>query len=274
VSRPQYTSLFASDIDEPVRGGGSGGTRYFYRSGLKVGCLRAGATEPNFDGLGQEAGWMPWSWCNLKRNPFGELAAEERAELAVVDVTGILARVRQSYHAVQLIGPCGRGKTTRLLALLHREPAASYVYLAEDEPCGAIAVGKPVMIDEAQRLPRRLRGIVFASGLPLVLATHRDLSKPLRRAGYEVHTEQIGQTNDASTVHRIMNRRIEAARLDKGPLPHLSLDQAERLVDQFGSNIRSMEAYLYDVVQQQRRAAWKTQAEAKGNEDGELRFEH
>jgi hypothetical protein len=195
--------------------------------------------------------WLPWARCNLCRNPFGELTPEERAEVAVVDVNLIAQRVETMRSAVQLIGDCGRGKTTRMLALRKRSPAASYVYLPEDGPCPAIPEGNPILIDEAQRLPRVAMRRIFATGVPLVLATHRDLGRQLRRYKYIVHTEWIGKGNTPELVHQLLNRRIEAARLQKGPLPILSLDQSRWLVGRFGSDIRGIENYLYERVQTQ-----------------------
>tara|TARA_R110002049_G_scaffold50370_1_gene142943 strand:+ start:32856 stop:33524 length:669 start_codon:yes stop_codon:yes gene_type:complete len=208
--------------------------------------------------------WLPWAWCNLRRNPFGELSRDERARLAVVNAPELARLVENQRHAVQLIGECGRGKTTRMLALQKYLPDASYTYLAEDQPCGPIPVGRPILIDEAQRLTRRARRAIFCSGLPLVLATHRDLSRPLSRAGYHVTTQWIGQHADAEHISQIMNRRIEAARLANGPVPTLSMQQADQLVARFGSDIRKMEAFLYDNVQQQKKT--------EGMQRGEMRF--
>ncbi len=196
-------------------------------------------------------GASPWARSNLRRNPFGELTRQERAELAVVDVDAIAARVSKSFSAVQLIGDCGRGKTTRMLALANRLQRASYVYLSQDGPCPPIAEGNPVLIDEAQRLPRRVARCVLQSGLPLVLATHRDMGRLLRRFRYTVHTEEIGRGNTPELVCRLLNRRVEASRLTDGPLPELSLAQTRRLVRRFGSDIRGIEAYLYEEVQTQ-----------------------
>ena len=197
-------------------------------------------------------GQMPWSWCNLRRNPFGELTRDERAQLAVVDADSIADQVSQNHSALQFIGDCGRGKTTRMLALAGRLPQSSYVYLPEDQPCPAIALGRPILIDEAQRLPRRVRRQVFASGLPLVLATHRDLSGPLRRSGYQVITQRIGDDNTAQHVAKLLNRRIEASCIDPQiAVPTLTLQDAQFLVAKFGDDVRSMESYLYDVVQSQ-----------------------
>jgi hypothetical protein len=195
--------------------------------------------------------WLPWASVNLRRNPFGELTSDERAEIAIVDLDPIIAHVAEPMSAVQFIGACGRGKTTRMLALRHRLPDASYVYLPEDQPCPAIAMGDPLLIDEAQRLPRSVRRRVWASGLPLVISTHRDLRRSLRRYGYRVWTIRIGIENTSSLVHQVLNRRIEASRLHSGPVPLVSLNVAECLVSRFGTNVRAIEHYLYEQLQNQ-----------------------
>jgi hypothetical protein len=195
--------------------------------------------------------WLPWARCNLRRNPFGELTPQERAEVAVVDVESIARRVARTGSAVQLIGDCGRGKTTRMLALARRLPAASYVYLPEDGPCPAIAEGSPLLIDEAQRLPKAAWRCVFATGLPLVLATHRNMSRLLRRFDYSVQTDWIGEGNTPELICQLLNQRMEASRLREGPIPVISLDDADRLFKRYGSDIRGIENYLYERVQTQ-----------------------
>lgn len=199
-----------------------------------------------------EGGWLPWAWCNLRRNPFGELTRAERVEVAVVDVAAIREKLSEPKTAVQFIGDCGRGKTTRMLVLAASFADAHYVYLPEDEPCPAIAEGSPLLVDEAQRLPKRVRRSIFATGLPLVLATHRDLTRSLRRFGYQVHTECIGQGNNARLLAEVLNRRIEASRLAAGPVPELSVQDAETLVQRFECDFRGIEGYLYERVQAQK----------------------
>ena len=208
---------------------------------------------------------FPWARMNLWRNPFGELTPDERAQLAVF-ADGELSRCDVGDgQAVQLIGACGRGKTTRLLAMLRELPEASYVYLPEDGPCPAIPAGCPLLIDEAQRLPRRVRGKILSTGLPLVLATHKDLERVLIRFGYSVRTIRIGHENTPELICRLLNRRIEASRLSAGPLPVLSLQLVDRLVQRFGSDVRAMEGFLYERAQTQ-----VTQDQVI--QDGEVRF--
>lgn len=203
-------------------------------------------------GQASQLNWMPLAHWNLGRNPFGELTREERAEVAIVDVDSITPLVQNDHRAVQFIGDCGRGKTTRMLALHRVLTDSTYAYLPEHGPCPSIAAGRPVMIDEAQRLPRRIRKQIFALGLPLVLATHRDLTRPLKRVGYQVVTFHIGDGNDPMLVYQALNRRIQASCLNsQQPVPELSMDDATELVNRFGSDVRAMEGYLYDIVQTQ-----------------------
>jgi len=194
--------------------------------------------------------WLPWARFNLHRNPFGELSSEERSELAVVEVDDWLEMLRKPMCAVQFIGACGRGKTTRMLKLRSRLPESSYTYIPEDLPCPPIELGNPVLIDEAQRLPRAARRRVFNSGCSLVIATHRNLERVLRKHGYRVITEHVGAGNGPHLVLESLNRRIEASRLGKGPVPTLSLCDAKALVKEFGSDIRSMENKLYVLFQE------------------------
>ncbi|MGB7345964.1 MAG: hypothetical protein WBD20_17230 [Pirellulaceae bacterium] len=231
------------------------------------------STEANADAIKNRVmrAGMPWQWCNLRRNPFGELTRGERAALAVVDVKEIAQQVSENHTAVQFIGECGRGKTTRMLAIGRWLKESSYVYLPEDEPCPSIAFGRPILIDEAQRLPRRVRKQVFATGLPLVLATHRDLSRSLRRFGYTVQTQRIGTNNTPELICRLLNRRIRASCMDAAEqVPELSISDADQLVQRFGSDVRAIESYLYDVVQSQTSASLGYERSERNN--GQMRF--
>lgn len=213
-----------------------------------------------------------WPGHNLFRNPFGELTRSERAELAVVNTDAILAAICVSpsggnearfrpLTAYQLIGECGRGKTTQMLAIAKQFPSASYVYLPEDQPCPAIPVGEPLLIDEAQRLPWRVRRKVFSSSATLVLATHKNLAPALRRSGYTVTTERIGLSLSPSQLAEILNRRLKASRRDpQAACPLVTVDVAADLIRRFGTDVRGIEGYLYDIVQSQ------------VNQHGEMRF--
>ncbi|MDA8744457.1 hypothetical protein N9N28_07485 [Rubripirellula amarantea] len=191
----------------------------------------------------------PWARWNLVRNPFGELTRGQRASLAVLDEWDSLESFTRQRHAVQFIGDCGRGKSTRLISLQSRLPESVYVYLAEDAPVPALPVAAPLIIDEAQRLNRAAMKCVFNSGVPLILGTHKDLSRRLRKHGYNVVTYAIGEQNTPSLIRRVLNRRIEDARFGEGEIPFISEADAEQLSRRFGTDIRAIEGYLYETWQ-------------------------
>lgn len=190
--------------------------------------------------------WLPHARFNLRYNPFGELTRQQRIAAAVVEIDDHVQWLVGARRAVQFIGDCGRGKSTHLLAMLHCFPTAAHVYLPAIGALPEIPHGDPLLIDEAQRLPWHVRWRVFRRGVPLILGTHTDLISPLTRAGYTVRTIHVSENHDGVRLCKILNRRIEMARLGPGKIPEITLDEAERLVERFGNDIRSTEAYLYE----------------------------
>jgi len=204
--------------------------------------------------------WLPFSRWNLRYNPFGELTPSERAQLAIFDAQPFAQRLAEGQTAIQFIGPCGRGKTTRLLALQRHLaiPSSATIYLPPlswATPrwwCKLLRIrGAPIIIDEAQRMPPPIRRSIFRRRVPLLLGTHRDLAAPLRRAGYRVYTYCVGPQNDAGHVATVANARLSAARLSAAEVPQLSIQDAQWLVARYGDDLRGIESFLYHQVQQQ-----------------------
>ncbi len=204
--------------------------------------------------------WLPFAHWNLRYNPFGELTQQERVELAVFDPAAVAEPLQRGQTAIQFLGDQGRGKTTRLLSLAHHLslPPAACLYLP---PWSGIQphwwrrtlrlTGDCLLIDETQRIPWWVRQLVFARRLPLLLGGHRDQTRHLRLCGYRVISYHVGTENDADHVRRVLNRRLQAARLGPGPIPEITAETAERLVTRFGDDLRSMETYLYFRLQEQ-----------------------
>jgi hypothetical protein len=191
----------------------------------------------------------PYARLGLRRNPFGELTRDERASLAIVDITPWLPALNVERTALQFIGDKGHGKTTHLLAIHGSLPSSPYVYLPEDGPLPAIPRLRPLLIDEAQRLGRFARWRVFARGGPLVLGTHRDFSSELQRAGLQVVTIDVSAKQSPERLVQILNARIDRFRLADADSPLISISQARKLQQQFGGDIRAVESYLYDLFQ-------------------------
>jgi len=203
--------------------------------------------------------WLPFAQWNLRYNPFGELTAAECAQVAVFDPEPYIEVLRCGRAAVQFIGDCGRGKSTRLLTIQQRVGSeAAFIYLpafAAVTPQWWLQLwrlrGDLLIIDEAQRIARPLRSRLFRRGRPLVLGTHRDLTRSLQRAGYQVTTVPVGPGNNAQHVRRMANARLAAARLAPGEVPQMSLAEAQQLVNRFGDDLRAIQYFLYHQVQHQ-----------------------
>lgn len=211
--------------------------------------------SPPADGPVAGRSWLPMAPLNLRVNPFGEWAREDRIAMAQLDAAPWLGALQHERHALQFVGACGRGKSTHLLALArllafapHGIPS-HYCYLPPRGPCPPFPAAGILLIDEAQRLPWLRRRRLLRQGRPLVLGTHRDGRGPLQRAGYTVETVDLDQLKPPEQLAAILNRRIEHARLGDGPLPSITPAEAARLQIWFGSNIRAAEHYLYHQFQ-------------------------
>ena len=185
------------------------------------------------------------------RNPFGELTRAERAELAVADELdewlGLLADERA---AIQFVGGCGFGKSTYLAMIESRLAEAVYIYYPEVGRRPPLPRSRPVLVDEADRMGWYQHARLLSGRGPIVIGTHVDYSWRLKRAGFRVTTVNVERPLAPQLAMRILNRRIEGSRLD-GRLPVPVIDElfAEHLVRSFGSNLRSIEHYLYDRFQ-------------------------
>ena len=162
------------------------------------------------------------------RNPFGELTVSERAELAVVDVDKYLAWLEQSSRAVlQVMGPCGHGKSTHLRALQYAWAARhaadlpadlpALVYFPEEGHQPALPCSRPLFIDEAQRMGWWRRRQMLGGAGPLVIGTHRDLSRELTAAGFQLMTVDLSQPMPTERLQEVLNRRIAASRRPASP---------------------------------------------------------
>ena len=205
----------------------------------------------------------PFARYGLYRNPFGELTVEERAELAVVEVEPLIDWLSASDRAVlQVAGPCGHGKSTHLRALQFAWSARtaardrpSYLYFPEEGDQPALPRSRPLLIDEAQRMSWWRRRQMLSAAGPLVLGTHRDMARELIAAGFQVRTIDLSQPMSVERLQCALNRRIAASANQRStqierfhPL-RLSTTQVVALQHRFGSNIRLIEDYLYELFQ-------------------------
>ncbi len=191
---------------------------------------------------------LPFSHLNLRRNPFGEVPAEERGQLAVADVERFVPRLSEPGFVVEFVGDCGRGKTSHLRALWEHFRQAPFVRVDED-PRGFRAPKAPVVfVDEAQFLTRRQRGRLFGQRASFAVGTHERLADVYERAGLDWVTIELGGV-DAALVEEMIARRVEWARRGSGPVPQVTRAAVERLIERHGDDLRAIEHELYEVFQ-------------------------
>ncbi|MEM6692775.1 MAG: hypothetical protein AAF664_25330 [Planctomycetota bacterium] len=195
----------------------------------------------------------PWLQHNLVRNPFGELTRDEKIEAVVLDEIWLESCTRwlgQKRALIELVGRKGRGKTTRLLALSQRLQGAHYVYISEDRHVPGLPEAHPLIIDEAQRLPRNLLKRILRSETALVLSTHWPLLSEVHRPSRMVRRQRIGSSNNESLIAKAISKRIELARYRPGQIPCVSQSEVKRLHKRYGTNMRMIEEALYQEWQQ------------------------
>ena len=196
-------------------------------------------------------GGLSFAQLNLRWSPFGELSSLEWASLASVDVEHVVSRLCNPSYAAQFAGQNECGKTTHLLAIRDKFPHAGYVHIPEGEP-RAIPDGCPLIVDEAQRLTRLQRFRLLGRRVPLVLGTHEDFGRALRRAGRDVETLSVGSPTDPNRLYVLVNRLIRRFRRGPGHVPWVSRATAELLVARCGPDLRAIEGLLYHRFQEMR----------------------
>ncbi|MEZ6119909.1 MAG: hypothetical protein R3C28_25525 [Pirellulaceae bacterium] len=165
-----------------------------------------------------------------------------------MQLEAILPELSDANVVVQFVGEKGYGKTTHLLAIHAAIPGATYTHIPEGQTV-KITTGRVTLIDEAQRMTWWQRWYFFRRPAPLVLGTHFDYQRTLTRLGRRVITVQVGQETTVEHVHHLLNQRIEWVRREPGAVPQIRLETVQRLMQQFGPDIRSIQQALYEQFQ-------------------------
>ena len=191
---------------------------------------------------------LPYSQLNLTRNPFGELSTDERIRVACLRSEEMMDFLKQPKSCLQFLGEKGRGKTTHLLFLRRKLKAGSYVHYEEHEKT-TVPDDTILILDEFQRLGRTKRRQAYRKANTLLLGTHQDYSHEIQRAGFKVKTIHVPIRLTATWLCEIAQKRIEEFRRNDGRIPHLRIQEAEALLSDYGSNLRSIFSHLYDCIQ-------------------------
>jgi hypothetical protein len=220
--------------------------------------------------------YFPFRALGFSGNPFRRLTDDEWAAAAVLP--GELVRLaHSSSDHLQVLGAQGRGKSSCLRSLATRFRRyglrTTYEYLTPGTKSFSTSLdGLDVfLLDEAQRLKARERTRLLAAASPerrgprLVIGGHDDLTPLFTDHGLPLATVRIDSITPAY-MHAVLTRRLAFSALDDPPAITFSPDAAHYLCDTFGSNLRLVERFLYEVFQSQPRRGRLTSAILAGFE--------
>jgi GTPase SAR1 family protein len=192
---------------------------------------------------------LPYEHLNLRFNPFGELPNEERCLCSVVDCDDWVHFLQEKNRAIQFIGKSGCGKTTCCLSLQHHFSHSEYYRIPCDGRLHYRLKGDPIVLDELQFTSERMKLRIFRNHRRLIIGTHTDLNSELHKAGFDVLTIYPEQLLSLSSLHSIVNRRIEFARRAEGEIPVITIETVNTLYSRHAGNVRAVEHELYKRFQ-------------------------
>ncbi len=194
----------------------------------------------------------------LRGNPFCALGPGVVARVAVLP-RWLEDRLGGGAH-LQVIGEAGRGKSTLLLAMARRGEASGKAVGYEYLPPGvhryrtSVAGLEWFLLDEADRLAhsawRRLLRAVRGGSTRLIIGAHSDQSARFVKPGMELETFLLDQPVEAGFLGEVLERRLGLAALPGCEPPRFASDALSWLAGRFGSDLRSLEDFLYFVFQE------------------------
>ncbi len=201
--------------------------------------------------------FFPFEQIGFQANPFRALTDEEWAELAVLPSEILLALEEPEQH-LQILGNMGRGKSTILRGLkaylkYHGERTTyEYLPLGTRHFTTTIKGLDTFLLDEAQRLwiweRRRLLSAARRFRIRLIVSCHRDLTVLFDRYHMMTNTIVLDRVG-FDHVATLLSRRLNYFAIDDVAPSHFTPEAIQYLLDQFGSDLRSMEYFLYEVFQ-------------------------
>lgn len=189
-----------------------------------------------------------FSSLNLKFNPFGELSDSEWVQSAIVDVDRFVNELEQPNVAIQLIGDHGRGKTTHLKIIHQYFFNQAYLKVFPGGPLPKLNSSDIFFIDSIDHLTLRERKVIYRKCRSIVFTTHQNLSRELEKEEFHIVTEHVSCRCEHKLL-RILNRKIEVARLGSGEVPTIEMSLVKDLMARYDDNIRAMQNYLYEYFQ-------------------------
>jgi hypothetical protein len=200
--------------------------------------------------------YFPFHDLGFRANPFRALEDDEWSDIVVLPASTIQAAEAGGH--IQVLGERGHGKTSTLLGLQAQVrragQAAHYEYLPEGHEAfhTELAGVDVLLLDEAQRLNPTERARLMReakSGRRLLLGSHEDLTGLFAAAGLPLATLRP-ETGGRAHLEAVLAKRLAYFSLSPGA-PAITLDASAvaYLAETFGSNLRAMQWFLYEVFQ-------------------------
>jgi hypothetical protein len=165
-----------------------------------------------------------------------------------IDLCPYVERLKQPGYALQFLSSGAPGKTTHLLFLRDHFPNAPYICLGENGRSPAIPNAPILFLDQLQEMPFPQRIALFRCRASFALVSHRNHRWEFRLAGLTY--DQITLPGySPQQMKEAIDRRLSWACRDKAiPLPSISLETVQKLLQRHGSDVAVLH-YLYDQVE-------------------------
>lgn len=200
--------------------------------------------------------YFPFHALGFRSNPFRALTDEEWADIVVLPQS-VLDAAASADH-LQILGEMGRGKTSTLLGLAQQSRRAGRLAAYEYLTIGQDSFNTPLpglnvfLLDEAQRLRASERRRLLAAAqanVRVILGSHEDLTPLFAAAGLRLSTARLDNFGPAHLA-AVLERRLAAAALpNAASLVTLDPSGLAYLTATFGTNLRGIERFLYEVFQ-------------------------
>jgi replication-associated recombination protein RarA len=199
--------------------------------------------------------YFPFHALGFRCNPFRAVTDEEWTAVAVLPES-VADVLENGLTHLQILGAMGCGKTTTLLGLAGRfkreGSRVAYEYLPEGQSRFHTNVHDldVFLLDEAQRLSVRQRSRLLANAgkQQLVLSSHEDLTASFERRSLPLKTVRL----DAMTsthLRTTLEKRLNYFALSGESSVTFTSDAVHYLRETYGSDLRAMQHFLYEVFQ-------------------------
>lgn len=193
----------------------------------------------------------------LTKNPFGTLSPEEWVAVTVLPPQ--LETALQSSAHLLIMGRKGRGKSTvlRYAVAWHRQrgQAAAYEHLQlqQHHYVTDTAALDVFALDEMQRLSWHEAQRLYATmaGKRLIIGSHVDHRLAFMVRRWPLQVIRLGTIASRERLAKILMRRLDVFGLSPhGAQITFSDDAIDYLWGRFRGNLRHVDAFLYDLIQQ------------------------